>query len=69
MPTRFRRGADLDHLIGASEQRRRHLKPESPGTLEIDHRLVLGWDLRAEACWFLTPDYAVDAGIAPDIGL
>src|ERR1035437_4251760 len=36
------RAASFDHLVGASEQRRRHGEAERPGSLEIDHQLVFG---------------------------
>src|SRR3954469_22794818 len=36
----------LDHLVGAGEQRRRHLKLHFFRSLEIDDQLELGWQLR-----------------------
>src|SRR5678816_2675299 len=32
----------FDHLVGAREQRRRHLKAERLRSLEVNHQLVLG---------------------------
>src|SRR5678816_2241503 len=35
----------FDHLVGAGEQRWRHVEAERLGRLEVDHELVLGWRL------------------------
>ena len=32
----------FDHLVGAGEQRRRHVEAERPGGLEIDHEVEPG---------------------------
>jgi hypothetical protein len=32
----------LDHLAGAGEQHRRHVKAERPCSLEVDHQFELG---------------------------
>src|SRR5262245_64215813 len=33
----------FDHLVGAGEQRLRHVEAERLGCLEVDHQLELGW--------------------------
>src|SRR6516165_5475312 len=32
----------FDHLVGASEQRRRHIHAKCPGSLEVNRKLILG---------------------------
>src|SRR6476661_1074977 len=35
----------LDHLVGAGEQRRRHVEAKGLRSLEVDNKLILGWCL------------------------
>ena len=64
-PSRF---TSLDHLIGASEQRRRHLDAERIGGLEVEDRFVLGRRLHGQIGWLLALQDAVDvAGGAPEL--
>ena len=37
----------FDHLVGAGEQRRRHVQAERPRGLEIDYQFELGWLLNS----------------------
>jgi len=50
----------LDHLVGAGEKRRRHVNAERLGSLEVDHKLVLGGRLHREGRWFLPSKDAID---------
>ena len=52
--------SSFDHLIGAGEQRRRHLKPQRLRSLEIDHQLVFGWALHRKIGRFLALEDAID---------
>jgi hypothetical protein len=41
-------GMLFDHLVGASEQQRRHVEAERLRRLEVDHQLELGWLLNRQ---------------------
>ena len=55
----------LDNLVGASEQRRRHIQAERPRSLEIDHQLVLGRCLCRQVGRLLALEDAVDVAGRP----
>src|SRR6516165_8471843 len=54
------RTALFDQLVGAAEQRRRHIDAESLCGLEVDHQLVLGWRLHGEISRLLAFEDPID---------
>jgi hypothetical protein len=48
------RVASFDHLVGASEQRKRHSKAEALGGFQIDDQLDLGGLLNWKIGWLFT---------------
>ena len=50
----------LDHLVGAREQRRRHVEAQRLGSLEVDHKLVFGRRLHRQVGRLLALEDAID---------
>jgi hypothetical protein len=49
--SRSQQGSDLfNHLVGAGEEGRRHFEADRSRSLEIDHKLELGWLLERQIC-------------------
>src|SRR5215471_12008388 len=59
------RAASFDHLVGGSEQRLRYGQPKCLGRLQIDHQLILGWDLYPQVGWLLAFEDAIDIASRP----
>src|SRR5262245_45370833 len=53
----------LDHLVGAGEQRCRHVECQSPGSAEINHQLEFCWQLNRQVARFFALENA--ASISP----
>ena len=52
--------APFDHLVGAGEQRRRNVKADRVGRLQVDDELESGRQLDRHFGWFLAPEDAAD---------
>src|SRR5262245_42391166 len=57
---RHGRGPSFDHLVGAGEQRRRHVEAERVGSFEIDYQLVLYRELRRQVPRFCSLKDAIN---------
>src|SRR6516164_1876911 len=57
--------SSLDHLVGARDERWRHVKAERPGGFEIDDQLIFGRRLHRQVGGLLALEDAIDvAGCA-----
>jgi len=64
----FRTGLLFDHLVGAREQRRRHVETKPFCGFEVDHQLILGRCLHRKIGWPLALEDAIDiAGCVPKL--
>src|SRR5262245_11084077 len=51
-------GSLFDHLVGAGEQRRRHVERQGAGSAEINHQLELRWQLNRQIARFFALENA-----------
>src|SRR5262249_43467655 len=58
--TSLRLAHSFDHLVGAGQQRRRHLQPERLGRLEVDDKLELARVLHRKIGGLPTLEDAID---------
>ena len=56
----LQQGGLLDHLVGAGEQHRRHIKAEGLGRSQIDHQFVFGRRLHRQVGRLLAFEDAID---------
>ena len=49
----------LNDLVGAGEERRRHIEAQRLRSLEIDHELIFRWRLYRQVGWLGTTEDAI----------
>src|SRR5439155_26479651 len=58
--TSLRLAHSFNHLVGAREQRRRNVKPDRLGRLQVNNELEFGGQLDRNFGWFLALEDAAD---------